>query len=195
MRLFLAVSPNAEARRQIHSTRMALERAAGEAASALRPVAADAAHLTVHFLGDIDAAKLAPLVAALGSSLSTDPFDLALGAPEVSPRSGPPRVVWMPVTTGGDRLAAAHAELGARLANVAIPLEARPFTPHLTLARVRDRERQLGRVLRERVPTVDADSIRWRVDHVTLFQSDLSGPSPRYIARHRVALGATRSGL
>lgn len=193
MRLFLAVSPDIEARRKIDATRAAIERDVGEAASALRFVAEDVAHLTVHFLGDVDEAKLDSLVRSLGSNVSIAAFDLALGAPEISPRSGPPRVVWMPVTAGRDDLTAVHAALGERLAGAGFRVEARPFTPHLTVARVRDRARHLARALRDRVGAVRAEAIRWRVDHVTLFQSDLSGPSPRYTARHRVRLGSAYS--
>jgi 2'-5' RNA ligase len=30
--------------------------------------------------------------------------------------------------------------------------------------------------------------VRWRVDHVTLYHSDLSGPAPRYDAVQQIAL-------
>jgi 2'-5' RNA ligase len=193
VRLFLAVSPDAEARRQIAATRAALERAAGEDVAALRPVAVDLAHLTVHFLGEVDAPKLDGLIHALGLTVPIDPFEIALGATEVSPRSGPPRVVWMPVTAGRVRLTDVHAELGERLAGAGFALERRTFTPHLTVARVR--VGHVARALRDRVATVRPVSIHWRVDHVTLFQSDLSGPSPQYTPRHRVALHAAVSGL
>jgi 2'-5' RNA ligase len=34
--------------------------------------------------------------------------------------------------------------------------------------------------MRAQIAACRSDPIAWRVDHVTLFQSDLSGPSPRY---------------
>ncbi|HKW03333.1 MAG TPA: 2'-5' RNA ligase family protein, partial [Vicinamibacterales bacterium] len=100
MRLFLAVSPDAPARARIDALHADVERAAGDAAPALRWVASAVAHLTVHFLGDVDSGRVPALVTALGSTAPISGFDLMLGAPEVSPRHGPPRVVWMPVTTG-----------------------------------------------------------------------------------------------
>lgn len=188
MRLFLAVSPDAAARVRIDDLHAGVERAAGDAAPALRWVAAAVAHLTVHFLGEVDPGRVPALVASLESAVPFPAFDLTLGPPEVSPRSGPPRVVWMPVTTGAERLAEIHRTLGERIAREGIAMERRPFTPHLTIARVRDREQRRAQALGGRLRDLRLASIGWRVDHVTLFQSDLSGPTPRYQALHTVTL-------
>ncbi|HKV99114.1 MAG TPA: 2'-5' RNA ligase family protein, partial [Vicinamibacterales bacterium] len=66
-----------------------------------------------------------------------------------------------------------------------------PFTPHLTIARVREREARRARTLGARLGDLRAAAIGWRVDHVTLFRSDLSGPTPRYEALHTISLSAT----
>lgn len=191
MRLFLAVSPDAAARLRIDALRADVERAAGDAAPALRWVAAAVAHLTVHFLGEVDAERLPALVASLESAVPCAAADLMLGSPQVSPASGPPRVVWMPVTTGAGRLAEVHRTLGERLTREGITIERRPFTPHLTIARVRDREQRRARALGGRLRDLHVASIGWHVDHVTLFRSDLSGPTPRYEALHTITLAAT----
>jgi RNA 2',3'-cyclic 3'-phosphodiesterase len=188
VRLFLAVSPDAPARLRIDALRADVERAAGDAAPALRWVEAAVAHLTVHFLGEVDSGRLPVLVTSLESAVPGPAIDLTLGPPEVSPASGPPRVVWMPVTTGAERLAEVHRTLGERLAREGIAIERRPFRPHLTIARVRDREQRRARALGGRLRDLRLASIGWRVDHVTLFQSDLSGPTPRYEALHTVTL-------
>ena len=69
VRLFLAVSPDAPARLRIDALRADVERAAGDAAPALRWVAAAVAHLTVHFLGEVDSGRLPALVASLESAV------------------------------------------------------------------------------------------------------------------------------
>jgi 2'-5' RNA ligase len=64
-----------------------------------------------------------------------------------------------------------------------VTLESRAFTPHLTLARARDRERARLSGLGRRVTGLDVlqgTPARWRVDRVVLMNSDLSGPRPRY---------------
>jgi 2'-5' RNA ligase len=192
VRLFLAVSPDGPARGRIDALHAELERAAGDAATALRWVASAAAHLTVQFLGEIDAARVPPLLTALDAVVPIDVFDLVLGSPEVSPASGPPRVVWMPVTTGAGPLTQVHRSLGERIARTGVAIESRPFNPHLTIARVRDREQRRARSLGGRLRDLRVEPIGWRVDHVTLFRSDLSGPAPKYEALHAVALHAAR---
>lgn len=189
MRLFLAVSPDAPARLRIEALRADVERAAGDAAPALRWVEAAVAHLTVHFLGEVDSGRLPALVASLESAVPCPALELTLGPPDVSPRSGPPRVVWMPVTTGAGPLTEVHRTLGERVMREGIAIERRPFTPHLTIARVRDREQRRARALGERLRDIRMAPIGWRIDHVTLFRSDLSGPTPRYEAVHTITLG------
>jgi 2'-5' RNA ligase len=181
------VSPDAPARADIDALHADVERAAGDAAPALRWVAAAAAHLTVHFLGEVDAGRVPALVTVLGSTVPIPGFDLGLGPPEVSPRRGPPRVVWMRVTTGAEPLANVHRTLGERITREGIALEGRPFTPHLTLARVRNREARRAQPLGGRLGDLRVATIGWRVDHVTLFRSDLSGPTPRYDALHTIS--------
>jgi 2'-5' RNA ligase len=188
VRLFLAVSPDESARRSLAAVHATLEQSFGDASAAVRWVAVAAAHLTVHFLGDVGASHVPVLIEALGTEVHFDAFDVALGTPEVSPPHGTPRVVWMPVTTGRDALTRVHDELGARLRRAGQPLESRPFAPHLTIGRVRDRERDRARDLRARIGSARVDQVGWRVGHVTLFRSDLSGPSPVYEVRHTIAL-------
>jgi len=188
VRLFLAVDPDEAARAGLAALQAGLVRAAADSASALRWVAPAVAHITLHFLGEVATARVDGLVGALGPSASVAPFEIALGAPEVSPPSGPPRVLWMPVARGRAELAALHRELGERVRAAGLSVEARPFTPHLTVARVRDRRG--ARPLAARVGDVHAPPIRWRIDRATLFESDLSGRTPQYRARHVIGLGS-----
>lgn len=191
MRLFLAVSPDAAARGRIDALHVEVASAVGNAAPALRWVAPAVAHLTVHFLGEIANPRVPPLLAALESTVPVQLFDLTLGSPEVSPRKGPPRVIWMPVVSGVQPLTQVHRTLGERLARAGVAIESRPFAPHLTIARVRDREQRGSRQLDARLRDLPAPSIGWRVDHVTLFRSDLSGTTPKYDALHTVVLGGS----
>jgi len=192
VRLFLAVSPDAAARGRIDALHVQVGRAAGDAAPALRWVAPAVAHLTVHFLGEIETTRVSPLLAALESAVPVELFDLTLGSPEVSPRKGRPRVIWMPVVSGVEPLTQVHRTLGERLARAGVAIEPRPFAPHLTIARVRDREQRRARLLGARLRDLRPPPIGWQVDHVTLFRSDLSGPTPKYDALHTVALGGSR---
>jgi hypothetical protein len=51
---------------------------------------------------------------------------------------------------------------------------------------VRDNEQRRARNVARRLTDVEVPRVRWRVDHVTLYHSDLSGPAPRYDAVQHV---------
>lgn len=183
MRLFLAVELDARAREAVATAIDRARDAAGDAAAALRWSVPDNLHLTLHFIGAFDAVRLPVLTDALGDTVAVPPFEVSLGHLGVFPPRGPLRTLWIAVDDGRAPLAALHAALGARLVRAGVTLEARPFTPHLTLARARDRERRrlsgLARQL-SGLEVLAGTPARWRVDRVTLINSDLSGPRPRY---------------
>ena len=155
---------------------------------ALRWTPAANIHLTLHFLGNLDADRQAAVRSRLEDPLATAPFDLSLGDLGTFPASGPPKILWIAVGEGRQELAAIHRELGVRLRASGLPIEDRPFSPHLTLARVRDAERRRVRRLPAELRRVPISRIQWHVGDVTLYFSDLSGPAPKYDAVQRVAL-------
>lgn len=183
MRLFLAVELDARARAAVVTAIDRAREAAGDAASALRWSVPEHLHLTLHFIGAVDAARAPALADALGDTVAVPPFDVSLGRLGAFPPRGPLRTLWIGVDDGRAPLAALHEMLGARLVRADVTLESRAFTPHLTLARARDRERARLSGLGRRVTGLDVlqgTPARWRVDRVVLMNSDLSGPRPRY---------------
>jgi 2'-5' RNA ligase len=191
VRLFVALTPDREAQAQLGRRALELQRGLGDAASLLRWTPAANIHATLHFLGEIDEARLEPLRAALGHSLPEPPFEILLGDAGVFPQSGPPRVLWLAISNGAAAVRRLHHELGTRLQTAGVALEDREFSPHVTMARARDRSdrREIARV-RDRLPRGHEIPIAWVVDRVTLYRSDLSGPAPRYDAIHHVRLEA-----
>ena len=169
-----------------------LEHVAGNDMRALRPSRAANIHLTLHFLGNLDESRETALRLRLAEPLAAEPFDITLGETGTFPHTGAPRVLWVAVAEGREALTAIHRELGERLATSGITLEGRPFAPHLTLARVRDGEQPRARRIAERLPQLRVPAIRWPVTDVTLYNSDLSGPAPRYEAVQHVSLRASR---
>jgi 2'-5' RNA ligase len=86
----------------------------------------------------------------------------------------------MGVTAGAEGLAAAHAELGARLQAVGLVPDARPFSPHLTVGRVKTAS---GLFWPRVCGAAEAPSTRaWTLPACTLFQSHLSPAGPTYRA-------------
>ncbi len=97
------------------------------------------AHLTLKFLGDTDRALVAPLGDAL-RAIAADhrPFALRTAAPGIFPNLRRPRVLWLGIDGALNRLAQLHRATDAALVPLGFSPETRPFSPHLTLGRVRD---------------------------------------------------------
>jgi RNA 2',3'-cyclic 3'-phosphodiesterase len=94
----------------------------------------EAMHITLKFIGEVDAEKLDPIRAALATVHSTQPVDLHFRGLGFFPNERRPRVLWC-----GMEASANLAELAASIERALVPLgiaaESRDFVPHLTLAR------------------------------------------------------------
>jgi 2'-5' RNA ligase len=135
-------------------------------------------HLTLHFLGEIDEVRLPSLRSVLAPGIDLAPPRVRLGGWGVFPPRGPARVVWLGVHAGSAVLASAHAELGRRLRAVRVATESRPFSPHLTVGRVKiPAGLHWNRLVAARPPGPVAE---WVLAACTLFQSHLSPAGPTY---------------
>jgi len=189
-RLFIAVDPAAETRRRAGAIIGEL-RAAGVTA---RWVDLAAMHLTLLFLGEGLAEQRPAIAAVVDQAVAgRQPFELAFGGVGLFPATGRPRVIWLGVTRGADELADLHEAMTARLEPLGVPLERRPFRPHLTLGRFGGRGRDRpGPVAAagERFAGVSGGS--GRVESVTLYASRLESAGAVHTALHTALLG--RSG-
>lgn len=111
-------------------------------------------HLTIKFLGDVDEQIVAPLCAAVTQAMQAHPsLEIPLGRLGVFPRVQQPRVLWVGPTEqwqqGEDakRLAALHAKVQTCCRSFDLALESRGLSPHLTMARIKAGERDVGRAL------------------------------------------------
>lgn len=96
-------------------------------------------HLTLKFLGDVDASRVPRIAAALAdASARHAPFRFTLTAPGFFPNADRARVLWVGV--GGDMrpLIDLQRDVDQTLAALGFAAEKRPFNPHLTIARMRD---------------------------------------------------------
>ena len=139
------------------------------------PVQADRMHLTLHFIGAVPAAHVPEIGAGL--QVPIRPCELRPTQAAIWPRG----IAVLQATQIPDGLAQLHADLARALRALGLPVEARRFRPHLTLAR-----RAAGAV-----PPAVAPDLRWRVDAYALVESVL-GHGGGYTIRQRYGGGDTR---
>ena len=111
-------------------------------------------HLTLKFLGDMDEQVIDPLLVvveqAIGSQIAVNVSLERLGA---FPRPQSPRVLWVGPLENWDRgaeakrIAEIHGAIEQACEGLGFLRETKPFSPHLTLARIRVGERQVGAAL------------------------------------------------
>jgi 2'-5' RNA ligase len=91
-------------------------------------------HVTLKFIGHVDAGKLDAIRAALAEVRLDSPVELRFRGLGFFPNGKRPRVFWAGIEASPN-LAPLAGEIEARLAKVGISGETREFAPHLTLAR------------------------------------------------------------
>lgn len=180
MRLFLAIEPTPEIRAILGDVLARGADALGPGASALRWIARENLHLTLHFLGEVDPARTRRLVDALQSPFSLGPFTVSLDRFGAFPLSGSPRTIWLGVGQGARHVQQIHVEIGRRLTALGFAIESRPYSPHLTVARVPVDQRARARAIRPALVSLAVPPLKWNVSRASLIQSDLSGPQPKY---------------
>ena len=108
-------------------------------------------HLTIKFLGDMDEQALDPLLVAAEQAIGNQPaVNVPLDRLGAFPRPQSPRVLWAGPSETWERGAEArrmmeiHGAIEQACEGLRFLHETKPFSPHLTLARIRLGERHVG---------------------------------------------------
>jgi 2'-5' RNA ligase len=161
MRLFIAIELPDHYKKALGELRTAIPGA--------RWVAPEQVHLTLAFLGEVDEDTVGRLTAGL-MRIQAAEFELCLTGTGCFPNRHRPRVVWVGVNPEPS-LTSLAAMVRETVLACGIPLEERPFAPHLTLARLKiPASRELGVFLDQQRPV---DHKPFPVTEFTLFQSRL----------------------
>ena len=111
--------------------------------SALRPEAfikwspLDNLHITTKFIGDWPEGRLGELHDTLQELTPREPFEIELRGLGWFPNERSPRVLWAGVE-GGEKLQQLVSDTNERLGALNVERDERPFSPHLTLARLKN---------------------------------------------------------
>jgi 2'-5' RNA ligase len=188
LRLFIALELSQDIHDQLSRLIQDLKKCAP--LSSVKWVKSENIHLTVKFLGETPQAKIPQLQQTLTKCCQNEEvFQLVVKGTGVFPSKKQPRLLWVGVEAGNHLIHLVNS-IESGLIPIGFQKEERPFSPHLTLARINSpadpaamntsleklysvREREFGRVI---------------VRRVTLFQSTLSSDGPTYTPLARVQL-------
>lgn len=189
MRLFIAANLASALKAALSQVQEALK-ARGADVGWVKP---ENLHITLRFLGEVEEARLPVLSEAIASSLKgASPFPLALGGLGAFPDLRFPRVIWIGVKKGAEELSALQARLEEGLQRIGFPPEDRPFSPHLTLGRVRSPRKREALV--EGLKVLQVPLLEEMVlESVELMRSQLHPAGAIYTILQRFPLG--RQGL
>ncbi len=184
MRLFYAVEiPN-----RVKAALGRLQRLGGSEGGDYRWVNPSSMHVTLAFLGERAEGDLKRL-REIGAKVAARerPFQLAIGHLGTfgSPRA--PRVLWAGVAGNVAWLGELQTSLAGELRDAGFPLEERRFSPHITLARRRERARQ-GTPVNWPPKAGALPDLSFAVDDFVLMSSELSPMGPRYAPLERFEL-------
>jgi 2'-5' RNA ligase len=155
----------------------------------VRWVRLDGLHLTLRFLGPTPDDRIEATVGAVRSAAARiEPFGLRIAGAGSFPPGPRPRTLWLGVHDQDGSMARLVTAIGEPLDAVGWSPDARPFRPHLTLAR--SDGLAAGPVVAERLAAAIGDaSIETGIEHIGVFESLTGGGPARYLPVDLVALG------
>ncbi|MGH2498232.1 MAG: RNA 2',3'-cyclic phosphodiesterase [Ktedonobacteraceae bacterium] len=185
-RTFIALEMHASMQRVLSRT---IERFA-QALPSLHWVDAASIHLTLAFLGELDDDRLALAMEATRAAAHDFPaFEYRLTTPGVFGSPQQPRVIWMGVEDAplaqlhGLPLQRLHRTLDRELERRNFETEKRPFSPHLTLARVKKPLTPAEQQVLQRLLYTTSDTATlpfYKVNHLNVMKSELSRAGAKY---------------
>jgi 2'-5' RNA ligase len=133
-RLFVALPLPATAKAELNSLVHVLRRGA----PGIRWVRPEHLHITLRFLGDVEEEQSVALVESLNQVTELPPFTFNLAGLGAFPDRRRPRVVWTGIDSGREQMMSLAACVEKSVLAAGLPPEDRPFSPHLTLGRVKE---------------------------------------------------------
>lgn len=183
IRAFVAIKLPEELKVKLGEVQDALKRG-GRDVSWVKP---ESIHLTLKFLGDIEAARVDDISKALTeASAGVPPFTVTARGVGGFPNLKTPRVLWVGLEENAE-LARLAKNIDERLGDLGFERDDRPFHPHLTLARIKSPSE--GRELGKKASELNIDiNVDFKADFFVLFRSVLSPGGAEHTELKRLPL-------
>jgi 2'-5' RNA ligase len=139
----------------------------------------DGLHITLKFIGEVEAARIEALSRAAGAAIeSFEPFRLSIEESGTFPPRGAARVLWLGVKDESGQLSRLQRRLEQECETAGFPREPRAFKPHLTVARLRTPKDALA--LSEAHRHTPFGPYHFQVSELLVIRSELGPGGSRY---------------
>lgn len=184
MRLFIAIEIPEEIKKQMLEVQGKLKHS-GVNANWSRP---EGIHLTLKFLGEAPERKIPEILSELSIVCNgTRGLRLEIAGAGAFPNTRNPHVVWLGVLGDTEQLAALQHSVEAAMTKIGFEKEERNFSPHLTLARIKDpRPQDNWQKALESVKDIKLPG--FAADHISLMKSELKPSGAVYTEIGKVEL-------
>jgi 2'-5' RNA ligase len=155
----------------------------------IRWVRSENIHLTLKFLGNVEAAKIDEIAETISKTLEGyTPISLKAKGIGVFPGIKRPRVLWIGLTGQLESLIRLQKTLDENLKVFGFPEEKRPFKGHLTMARIKAKidVKKLGDAL---MAFRSFESETFTADQVVLYKSELKPSGAVYTKLASASMG------
>lgn len=126
-------------------------------------------HMTLRFIGETSETAATDIDLAL-QGVRVDPFEVAAKGVGVFGTGKRPRIIWAGLKPEAP-LGLLHQRIESALIRTGLAPDRRKYSPHITLARLKNRAGRLDRFVAEHS---DLTSDSWTIDRITLFRSHLA---------------------
>jgi 2'-5' RNA ligase len=157
----------------------------------------DALHLTVRFFAEIEDDLAMALCDGVATQMPDEAsIDIPMARVGGFPRLAAPRVLWIGPPDGwmdspeGTRLNRIARAIDRACDSLGLPAEDRRWSPHITLARVKDGERSVGNGVRQMEPP--SSGLPLHADRVSFYKSDLGPAGVRHTVLWTVPVSTSR---
>lgn len=184
MRLFIAIEIPGSIKQQIAQIQDQLKKAGADASW----TRTEGIHLTLKFLGEVPDMRVPEILSSLqAAATGTASFQLSVAGAGAFPNLKAPRVLW--VGFGGDleKLTLLQVSVEKEMETIGFAPEARKFSPHLTLARIKFPKPRFS--WQNAVVPIGSSSLgEFTVNAVSLMKSELDRTGAVYTEMGRVEL-------
>ena len=148
----------------------------------------DNIHLTLKFLGPVAQSRIATVQRGVEHAASScSPFEVEVASTGCFPSAHRPRVLWVGLSHVPNQFRQLHHAVDDELARAGFARESKPFSPHLTIGRVRS-ARGAAEVA-EMLIASSFDAQKFSVNEIIIMRSDLNPSGSVYTPQATIRLG------